>query len=749
MSHEIRTPLNAIIGMAYILLKTPLNKRQQDVLGKLDSASHLLLNLINDLLDFSKIEAGKMELESMPFTIDEVLNNLSELVMAEAGEKDLDILYQTSSDIPEHLIGDPLRLGQVLLNLLNNALKFTEKGHILLAVEVMKQPQYKHNIRHFKSKSICLKFIISDTGIGIKTDDINKLFSSFTQADNSTTRKFGGTGLGLSICKQLIQLMDGEIKVESIFGEGSTFSFNAIFAVDPATEYSSEIKKNIMPSNIQNTHVLVVDDNPLAQSIFQQMLVNFGFKVSLASSAQEGIDLLKQYSNNDPFKLILMDWNMPVMNGIQAAHIIKTELDLQVIPAIILVTAHANTMHIKDQMELDDFLIKPISQSVLYDSIITTCSKNKSEKMLYEIDHLSVIDLSNKRVLLTEDNKTNQEVASTLMQELKLQVTIANNGKEAVNAVKASHFDLVLMDLQMPEMDGFEATRLIRMDNKYQTLPIIAMTAHAMQGDRQKCLDAQMDDYLTKPIDVDKFFTLLKKWLGNNTEELATSINNVKKDINTKAIIYDSDFTKLKSINLKKALLRVRGNKELLLRLLINFKNQEFDMAKKIEVAILQKKQEFAKELVHSLKGESGTLEANRLFLACKNLESKLFEKDHQKQNEYLIDVSDALNEVLQDISLLEQENEKNKNTDVNVPEIKLELKLEFDHLDLQLKELAKLLKDNNLRAKTLAKNISIFLDSSEYSDQWVECTNALSDLDFELALKALSHLAKKMGIAL
>lgn len=452
MSHEIRTPLNAVIGMRYILSRTTLDKRQQDLLKKLGSSAKLLLSLINDLLDFSKIEAGKLELEATAFQLDEVLDNLAEMVMTKAGEQGIDIMYFTSRDIPNKLIGDPLRLGQILLNLVNNALKFTPQGEILLSVQVLEP------LANADPDDICLQFAVQDSGIGIKPEDIAKLFHSFTQADSSTTRQFGGTGLGLSICKQLVQLMGGDISVDSTYGQGSTFTFTVNLQLATTAEpviYS-------LPAVIQHTHVLVVDDNELAQKIFQHMLECFGFKVSIANSAQQGIELLRYYAQSNPIKLILMDWKMPGMNGMEASQVIKTQLDLAVMPAIIMVTAYAEHLsHVAHNVSWDDYLVKPISQSVLYDAIINIFSEQQT---LPEFNHVNTAKdssqlLSTKQVLLTEDNLTNQEVACALLAEFDVQVTIANNGKEAVAAIKTQHFDLIFMDLQMPEMDGFEATR--------------------------------------------------------------------------------------------------------------------------------------------------------------------------------------------------------------------------------------------------------------------------------------------------
>jgi len=745
MSHEIRTPLNAIIGMAYILLKTPLNKRQHDLLNKLDSSSHLLLNLINDLLDFSKIEAGKLELESTCFKLDEVLDNLAKLVMTKAGEKDLDIMYYTSRDIPHQLIGDPLRLGQVLLNLVNNAIKFTEKGEILLSVEVVKDK----NCSNRSHDGICLQFSVHDTGIGIREEDISKLFHSFTQADNSTTRKFGGTGLGLSICKQLIHLMGGDIHAESIYGKGSTFIFSAYFSVE--TEQQS--LPHLLPNNLQNSHALVIDDSKISQNIFEQMLSCFGFKISIASNAQEGFRQLEKHAIENPVQLILMDWQMPGMDGVEASHIIKTQLNLPHIPKIVLVTAYANQqLHKKNQSELDDYLIKPISQSVLYDSIINILSDKQTIKVLPDehSENYRNFSLKDKHVLLTEDNATNQEVACALLDELELQISIANNGKEAVAAIKQKQFDLVFMDLQMPEMDGFEATQLIRQDERYKNIPIVAMTAHAMRGDREKCLNAQMDDYITKPIDVDKFFAVIEKWLVSEQSSLEKP--KTESLANWKMASLVQQYPDLPSIDLPKALARVRGKQELMLRLLSNFKIQKGDMATKIKDALAEQDIISAKALVHSLKGEAGTLEATILFKDSQQLEQYIVQSDNGKISEYMTRVENALSEVLADIGKLE--NSLNLNNDritVTSPESNPIVETTFDRtaVSAQLQELSGLIKDNNLRAKKLAKEINTVMQSSEHFGDWEKVITALSNLDFEQADSDLRELVANLEISI
>ncbi|NOQ63016.1 MAG: response regulator [Methyloprofundus sp.] len=725
MSHEIRTPLNAIIGMNYILLRSSLDSRQQDLLKKSDSSAKILLSLINDLLDFSKIEAAKLELEKVPFKMDDVLDSLAEMVMTKAGEKGIDIMYLNSREIPHSLIGDPLRLGQILLNLMNNALKFTQQGEILLSIELLEST----------GQDVYLQFTIKDTGIGIQPEDINKLFQSFTQADNSTTRKFGGTGLGLSICKQLVELMQGEISVSSVYGQGSSFIFTAQFGVEacPSPLFYT------FPEVIHKTHVLVIDDNPLAQSIFQYMLECFGFKVLTAGSAPEGIELLKHHAaQQQPIKLVLMDWNMPDMDGMQASLLIKKQLGLDPIPAIIMVTAYSEGFNSAGKAESwDDYLVKPISQSVLYNAIIKLFSVQTS---LPESKHTDTItpSLHTKHVLLAEDNLTNQEVACALLSERNIQVSIANNGREALEILASQDFDLIFMDLQMPEMDGMEATRLIRLNKAYQKIPIVAMTAHAMRGDREKCLAAQMDDYITKPLDIDKFFALLDKWLINKQED--NQVNEQNSPAKSTEVLNLPD---LASIDITKALVRMRGKQELLIRLLLNFKKQKIDIADKIAQAMQANDIETAKALVHNLKGESGTLEASAVFLASKTLEQALLQQSSQ-QHEAFLALEHALNRLLKDIDLLE----KITHQDTLPPETSDTL-INMAGLSLELNELSSLLRNNNLRAKKLAKVISPQLDHSKYAADWGTLLQGLAELDFEAAHITLQKLAEKLTIKL
>ena len=454
MSHEIRTPMNAVIGMAHLALKTELTPKQQDYLNKIQTSANSLLGIINDILDFSKIEAGKLDMESVDFNLEDVLENLANLVTVKAREKEsLEVLFAVDPQVPEFLVGDPLRLGQVLINLVNNALKFTESGEIVVSTEVVSQNE----------DQVRLKFSVSDTGIGLSQDKIDKLFEAFSQADTSTTRKFGGTGLGLTISKRLVEMMKGEIWAESEPEQGSTFSFTVELGLG-----TERIKKRHLPSpDLRGLKVLIVDDNATSSNILQDIFEAFSFKVSLSASGEESLEEIERADTDKPFDLVIMDWKMPGMNGIEASKRIKMHPNLSKMPPIILVTAYAREeiMQQADKIGLDGYLPKPVSPSVLFDTVMEALGKDLQASVVDRKKERVPEDLESfngARVLLAEDNEINQQVAMEMLQGVGLHVTVANNGREAVDYVKKGSYDAVLMDIQMPVMNGYTATGEIR-----------------------------------------------------------------------------------------------------------------------------------------------------------------------------------------------------------------------------------------------------------------------------------------------
>jgi signal transduction histidine kinase/CheY-like chemotaxis protein len=454
MSHEIRTPMNAVIGMAHLALKTDLSPKQYDYLKKIDISAKALLGIINDILDFSKIEAGKLTMESVDFQLEETLDNISTLVGIKTQEKGLELLFNTEPSVPTALVGDPLRLGQILINLSNNAVKFTDSGEIIITTALVNKDDTQ----------VTLKFSVRDTGIGMSAEQAANLFQPFMQADASTTRKYGGTGLGLTISKRLAEMMGGEIWLESEPGRGSTFSFTADFGLG-----KEKAKKRFKPSSdMQGLKVLVVDDNATSRSIFKEMLESFSFEVTLAASGQEGLTELEKASERQAFGLVIMDWQMPGMDGIETSRRIKNHRGLSKIPAILMATAYGReeVMQRTQEVGLEGILLKPVSPSMLFDAIMQAFGEAVSgisrvaQGKKQEAGALE--NIQGARVLLVEDNEINQQVAKEILEGAGLIVTVVNNGQEAVNAVTENNYDAVLMDVQMPVMDGYTATREIR-----------------------------------------------------------------------------------------------------------------------------------------------------------------------------------------------------------------------------------------------------------------------------------------------
>ena len=687
MSHEIRTPMNAIIGLSQLALKTKLTPKQEDYLLHIKSSSQALLGIINDILDFSKIEAGMLRVESVNFSLDDVLNNLSNLLGLRIEEKGLEFLFAINNEVPRYLVGDPLRLSQILTNLTTNALKFTEQGEIVIKIEVV----------NLESEQITLRFAVRDTGVGIPADVIPNLFTAFTQADASTTRKFGGSGLGLTICKRLTEMMGGKIWVESQLYKGSSFYFTVVFGIQ--TDVSQ--KSPQMPDELHDIKVLIVDDNETSLKIMQDELSGFAFDISLVFSSKSALVELKAAAETQPYDLVLLDWKMLGMDGIETAKRIKENPGLPHKPAIIMITAFSREEAFKnvDKSNLDAFLSKPITLSTLFDTIMQVFEKPvaptspPSQKQTSISANINT--LKGARILLVEDNVINQRVALENMTNEGLLVEVANDGEEAVAMVAKGNFDAVLMDIQMPEMDGFEATRLIRQKIQYDELPIIALTAHAMSGDREDCLAAGMNDYVTKPIDIEKLFNTLKQWLKVQKEVVPTSgfatqsatfqdedisgagfvtppatlsswagfvtppatfpgeDSQTKTFENRLQTSYVVETDELPIIDIGSALNRLGDNKDLLYELLNDFQQDYQDTAGDLRAMVAKQDFEAARFLVHSIKGVVSNFSAHKLQRAAQDIEYALGQEKLDNITVLVENFAVALAELLESIGTL------------------------------------------------------------------------------------------------
>lgn len=726
MSHEVRTPLNAIVGLTRLALDTELNLKQIDYLRKILSASMSLLNIVNDILDFSKIEADRLKIENINIILEETLGNTMSLFMAKAEEKGLKMSCEVGSDVPAVIIGDPYRLGQVLNNLFSNAVKFTEKGEIHLKVEVVE-----------RSDELCvLRFAVMDTGIGLSSDQVKMLFTPFQQADGSISRKYGGTGLGLTISKKLINLMGGDISVYSELGKGSTFAFTTLLGVPKSQNLKSDFV------NLQAMKTLVVDDSRTSLEVLRSFLVSWNFDVTLCMSGEECLLQLELADKaGTPFQLLLLDWVMPNMTGLEVAKKIQERVDqgrLTIAPMVIMVTGYSQGQLQAEaaNVKTNAVLTKPIRASRLYNTILRLQQPGIRKflvcPLLEENLCRSSKAIKGARILIVEDNEINQQVAFEMLSKIGLNVVIANNGYEALKMVENEAFNGILMDLQMPGMDGYQTASLILENPGCKDIPIIAMSAAVMEEDKRKCLSVGMVDHVAKPMMPETLAETLLKWIKPAKQAFAAT----SPDAFPEPEEYDVPLS-LPGFNLLGATKRVGGNKKLLCKLLHKFSDDYSSVIERLDALARVGDVNGILALLHDLRGVSGSLGLSLVYDHAVQLENSI------KAGQFPVSLEMLKNALQEALMIISQAIKK--------PEEPIKLLAEYNQEDVanRLKELASSLKKHKVYSRELMDDLSTRLTMKVYAELLSKLCKHIDNFNYKGALGVVKEIAAQLNITL